>query len=176
MTNIKLFITFLLATSICLLTACGSGGSSHNSNASSIDSNNRAFQATCIASIISNLKSNINHIFPSTSIRQNSNSFLRASLSEIATGEELMKLSGITGIKNDGGFVEDYNDTIEKFINRNKNNKLYESDNMAIATNDNYHIGLTISTLDSLTLTMRLPPISFTTVMYPPGTNPNSCK
>ncbi len=147
MTNSRFLITFLLVTSICLLTACGGGGggSSHNN----VDSNNRAIQATCIAGIITNLRNNINNIFPTNSSRLSSEPVLRASLSEIATGEELMKLSGITDIKNEGGFIDEYNDSIAKFKNRNKNNLCYESDSMAIATNGNRKIGLSIFTLGS---------------------------
>ena len=148
MTNYKLFISFLLAASICLLTACGGGGGGSSSPSTNIDSNNRAIQATCIAGIITDLKSNINNIFPSNSSRFSSKPILRASLSEIATGEELMKLCGITGITNEGGFVDQYNDSIEKFKKRN-NNIVYQSNSMAIAENGNRHIGLSIFTLGS---------------------------
>ena len=147
MTNMKVYISFLLAASICLLTACGGGGSSHHD--SPVDTNNRAIQATCIAGVITDLKNNIGHIFPSASNRLNSTQILRASLSEVATGEELMKLSGITGIKNEGGFIDEYDDSIAKFKERNKNNMSYESDKMAIATNGNRRIGLSIFTLGS---------------------------
>ena len=148
MSKFKLFISLLLTSSICFLTACGGGGGS-SSHITNVDSNNRAIQATCIAGIITDLRNNLNNIFPSNSERLNSSAVLRASLSEVATGEELMKLSGITGIKNEGGFIDEYNDSIAKFKNRNKNNLCYESDSMAIATNDNRKIGLSIFTLGS---------------------------
>ena len=148
MRNFKLFITFLLAASICFLTACGgSGGSSSSKN--SVDTNNRAVQAVCIAGVMTNLRNNINNIFPSTSIRFDSGQIIRASLSEVATGEELMKLSGITEIKNEGGFVDELNDSIEKFINRNTNNIIYQTNSMAIAKNGSRNIGLSIITLGS---------------------------
>ena len=143
----KVYISFLLAASICLLTACGGGGSSHHD--SPVDTNNRAIQATCIAGVITDLKNNIGNIFPSASNRLNSTPILRASLSEVATGEELMKLSGITDINNDGGFIDEYNDSIAKFKDRNKDNMSYESDKMVIATNGNRRIGLSIFTLGS---------------------------
>ena len=78
MTNMKVYISFLLAASICLLTACGGGGSSHHD--SPVDTNNRAIQATCIAGVITDLKNNIGNIFPSAPNRLNSTSVLRASL------------------------------------------------------------------------------------------------
>ena len=63
MKNIKLFITFFLAASICFLTACGGGGGSSSSN-TSVDTNNSAVQAACIAGVMTNLRNNINNIFP----------------------------------------------------------------------------------------------------------------
>lgn len=148
MTNYKLFFSFLLISSICLLTACGGGGGGSSNNNTNVDSNNRAVQATCIASIITDLRKNIGHIFSTNSSRLSSEPVLRASLSEIATGEELMKLSGITGITNDGGFVDNYNDSIEKFKNRNSK-ILYQSNSMAIAEKGSRRIGLSIITLGS---------------------------
>ena len=149
MTNLKLFISFILITSVCLLTACGGGGGSSSNNNNVVDSNNRVVQAACISGIVTDLKNNINNIFPPKSMKPNSQAELRASLSEVATGEELMKLSGITGIKNEGGFIDEFDDTIAKFKDRNKNNMSYESDKMVIATNGNRHVGLSIFTLGS---------------------------
>ncbi len=153
MTKLKLFISILLITSICFLTACGGGGgSSSNSKKNTVDTNNRAIQATCIAGIVTTLRSNINNVFPSSSMRLSSEPVIRASLSDVATGEELMKLSGITGIKNDGGFIDEFNDSIEKFISRNKDNVSYKSDYMAIAANGSRHIGLAITKLGSFNI------------------------
>ena len=145
--HLNIFIYVFVILSIFLLTGCGGGGSSSSSNGSGGSNNSSPIQAACIANVITNLKNNSNNIFPSTSTRLNSNNTTRASLTEIATGEELMKLCGITQITNEGGFVDIYNDSILKFLNRNSKNIIFQSNSIKKKKNGNYHIGLTITNL-----------------------------
>ncbi len=146
--HFKNLISLFLIFSLCLLTACGGGGGGNSSNGGSGGSSNTSYvQAACIASVITNLSNNINNIFPSSSNRLNIKTANRLSLQEIANGEELMKLSGITQIENEGGFIDKFNDSIEKFYNRNKSNILNSSNSLVIADKGNNHIGLMITTL-----------------------------